>query len=132
MTGDLDHILVKGTSHEVKVTEEEGLLDVKADGQDIGGIASSEFLHLLEAEHLLSKDHLLIICHHDDQGDIENILKPPRDHIMLAGAVLASNGTGTKEEKKTKAVSTGKSHLVKVKGTMCPRCMLSLLGPRPV
>lgn len=82
--GNLDHILIKAAAHEVKVAEEKRLFDVKANGQDVGGVAAGKASHLLQTEHLLAKDDLLVIRHHNDQGDIEYVLKPSTGTMLAA------------------------------------------------
>lgn len=84
LAGNLDYILIKGAAHEVKVAEEESLFDVEANCQDVGGIAADKASHFLQTEHLLAEDHLLVIRHHNDQGDIKYVLKPSTGTMLAA------------------------------------------------
>lgn len=84
VAGNLDHILIEAAAHEVKVAEEKRLFDVEANGQDVGGVAAGKSLHLLQTEHLLAKDHLLVIRHHNNQRDIEYVLKPSTGTMLAA------------------------------------------------
>ena len=52
----------------------------------------------------------------DDKRDVKDILQP--SGMDRSVSAVGYHDTAT--------------HFVKVNGIMCPRCMLSLLGPRPV
>lgn len=59
---------------EVGVDEDESLLDVKADGNDVHSILYGEFVAVFEGE-FLAVEEFLVVCEHDDEGDVEYVLK---------------------------------------------------------
>ena len=69
------HILVEaGTlSHEGQVCKDEGLLDVKAEGDDVLDILPAEALTLLHLQVL--PEELLVVGQLDNQGDIKHVLR---------------------------------------------------------
>lgn len=55
----------------------------------------------------------------DDEGDLEDALQPAARRWV-------------ESELRVTGLGRPKAYTVNLKGTMCPRCMLPLLGPRPV
>lgn len=109
------HILVETASHVAPISEDEGFLHVEPESNDVHNIffrpGLDFFLGLLE----FSEDVLLVVCHHNDQRDIEYILQPPV-RLLASHSLRCDYPT----------------YLVNSKGIVWPRCILSLLGPRPV
>lgn len=113
--GHAGDVLVECAAHVVVVAEDECLLWVEADGDDICGVCACVALHLLDGA-LLAEEELLVVGHHDDKWYVEDILQPPWE--VLAPSFLWDRLVRT--------------HFVNAKGTVCPMCILSLEGPRPV
>ena len=104
---------------EVGVNEDEGLLDVKADGDNVYGVLQGKLVAIFERE-LRGVEELLVIGQHDHQGNIENLLEISSSFSegRCFDAVYSMRRTAT--------------HFVNSKGIECPTCILSLLGPLPV
>ena len=63
------------TTHVFEIRENERLLDVKTHGDNILCILLRKLDRLLHGKLVLEQE-FLIICQHDDQGYIEDILQP--------------------------------------------------------
>ena len=72
-SADSYNILVKVSSHELKVAEDEGLLGVETDSDDILCILFGEANNVVNAEIRLEEE-FLVVGQHDDQRNIEDVL----------------------------------------------------------
>lgn len=70
---------VFSSPHVLKVREDKGLVDVKATGDDVLGVLHSVAIGLVQGQVL--PQVLLVIRHLDDQGHVEHILQPPKQHM---------------------------------------------------
>lgn len=70
---DLDDVFIEGSSHEIQVGKDKGLLYVKSNSNDIPGVISREALDICNSEVLFEQE-FLIVCHHDDQRDVKDVL----------------------------------------------------------
>ena len=113
-SADLDYVLIKGASHELKVAEYKGFFRIKAERYNVSCILLGEFDDVLNGKILLEQK-LFVVCQHDDERNVEYILKPP-------GRLISPR---LKDEGET-------PYFVNSKGIEWPMCMLSLLGPLPV
>ena len=113
--GHASDVLVECAAHVVVVAKDECLLWVETDGDDVCCVCACVALHLLDGA-LLAEEELLVVGHHDDKWYVEDILQPPWE--VLASSFISHQ--------------PGRTHLVNANGTVCPMCIESLLGPRPV
>ena len=91
MAGDARDVLVEGAVHISVVAEDEGLVEVEADGDDILGILAREFLDLLDLQLVLEQKLFIVYIwvssargrdkirptrELDNKGDIKDFLHP--------------------------------------------------------
>ena len=77
MAGDARDVLVEGAVHIGVVAEDEGLVEVEADGDDILGILSRELLHLLDFQLVLEQELLIVYrCVSSARGAIGDTTYP--------------------------------------------------------
>jgi hypothetical protein len=68
------YIAVKSSSHEFVIAENECLLGVESGRNDVLHIVLSVALYSLDRPFWAAKEVLFIICQHDDQWYVEDIL----------------------------------------------------------
>lgn len=73
--GQAHNVLVEGATHKLEIAEDESLVGIEADGNDILGVVAAVALNLLDRP-LVGEEVLLVVGHHDNQRNIECILKP--------------------------------------------------------
>ena len=73
--GQAHNVLVEGATHKLEIAEDEGLVGIEADSNDILGVVAAVALNLLDRP-LVREEVLLVVGHHDDQRNIEGVLKP--------------------------------------------------------
>jgi hypothetical protein len=71
---DLDDVGVECAAHELKVAEEKGLFNIKSNRKDVSRIAPEKGTHFFQRVDFLTEQKFLIVSHHDDKWNVENVL----------------------------------------------------------
>lgn len=130
LTRDFGHVTVESTADVVVVTEDERLFQVEPDGDDIARVSKRKSACLLDLEFVLEQE--LLVVYGTPLATRQNGY---RGHSPVNWTTRGTSKTSCNhlEESSTQAHrGINATHFVKTKGTICPKCMLSLLGPRPV
>ena len=73
--GQAHNVLVEGATHKLEIAEDESLVGIEADSDDVLGVVAAVTLNLLDRP-LVGEEVLFVVGHHDNQGNIEGVLKP--------------------------------------------------------
>ena len=68
-------VLVEGPANVIHVGEHERLGEIKAKGQNVGGVCNVVLANILD-EEVLVVENLHVICEHEDEFGPESLLKP--------------------------------------------------------
>ena len=113
----------------IKITEDEGSRNVKPTSNNVFSILPNKSLTFLYRE--IFPHTFLIISKLYDQRNLKRVLQISTTEITINHnqTKTESNFLGNQTEIKMKRKRT---HLVNIKGMICPKCRASEDGPRPV